>query len=92
MATSIILREYSMVDHWKCLLSCSVVATTAFLYGMDIIIVDTLQAMPGFLEVRSDGGKLAALKDVVLKMAHLSHWGSKHSLPAEKEGDNNQMA
>lgn len=46
--------RYDMKDHWRCLLSCSVVSLTAMLYGGDVIIIDTLQAMPGFLEVRSD--------------------------------------
>lgn len=46
-------KQYEMKDHWRCLLSCSVVALTAMLYGGDVIIIDTLQAMPGFLEVRS---------------------------------------
>ncbi|KAG8169102.1 hypothetical protein KVR01_001851 [Diaporthe batatas] len=44
-------KQDRMTNHWRCLLSCSVVALTAMLYGVDVIIIDTLQAMPGFLEV-----------------------------------------
>ncbi|KAH8785131.1 general substrate transporter [Diaporthe sp. PMI_573] len=51
MAESPVSTHYGMKDHWRCLLSCSVVALTAMLYGGDVIIIDTLQAMPGFLEV-----------------------------------------
>lgn len=52
MAASPALTQYGMMDHWRCLLSCSIVASTAFLYGWETINFDTLQAMPGFLEVR----------------------------------------
>lgn len=53
MKDSTVAKQYGMMDHWRCLLSCSLVASTAFLYGWETINFDTLQAMPGFLEVRS---------------------------------------
>lgn len=52
MADSTVAKQYGMLDHWRSLLSCSIVASTAFLYGWETINFDTLQAMPGFLEVR----------------------------------------
>lgn len=54
MKDSTVAKEYGMMDHWRSLLSCSLVASTAFLYGWETINFDTLQAMPGFLQVRSD--------------------------------------
>lgn len=50
VAASPVSTQYGVMDHWRCLLSCSIVASTAFLYGWETINFDTLQAMPGFLE------------------------------------------
>lgn len=54
MADSTVAKRYGMLDHWRSLMSCSIVASTAFLYGWETINFDTLQAMPGFLEVRQE--------------------------------------
>lgn len=59
-------QQYGMMDHWRCLLSCSIVASTAFLYGWETINFDTLQAMPGFLEVRYNFQVLALVQRGVI--------------------------
>lgn len=45
-------RQESMAAHWKCLVTCCLVAFCPFEYGLDFGCIGGLQAMPGFLQVR----------------------------------------
>lgn len=44
---------YSIRDHWKCLAACTLVSMCPFQYGLDFGLIGGLQAMIGFLKVRS---------------------------------------
>lgn len=73
MADTGVLKHDRMMDHWRCLLSCSVVALSAMLYGGDVIIIDTLQAMPGFLEVGSWYPK-PFMRKIVIEQLYTGLW------------------
>lgn len=77
MAASPVSTRYGLRDHWRCLLSCSIVASTAFLYGWETINFDTLQAMPGFLEVRFNYQVLALVGNNVVKPLGTGLWKSR---------------
>ncbi|KAH8819242.1 MFS transporter [Xylogone sp. PMI_703] len=44
-------RHESMAAHWKCLVTCCLIAFCPFEYGLDFGCIGGLQAMPGFLQV-----------------------------------------
>ena len=41
-------------DHWRCFLACGLIILSPFQYGIDFGLIGGLQAMPGFLKVRSE--------------------------------------
>ncbi|RYP63926.1 hypothetical protein DL771_009038 [Monosporascus sp. 5C6A] len=45
------LPETSLWANWKCLLICAAVAAASMQYGLDSVVMASLQAMPGFLVV-----------------------------------------
>jgi len=45
--------EWHIKDHWKCLVACSLVSLCPFQYGLDFGLISGVQAMVGFLRVRT---------------------------------------
>lgn len=43
----------TLLQNWKCVLACTLVSMSPFQYGIDFGAIGGLQAMRGFLEVRT---------------------------------------
>lgn len=50
---AVLEEKYTIKSHWKCLAACTLMSMCPFQYGLDFGLIGGLQAMVGFLKVRS---------------------------------------
>lgn len=50
---AVLEEKHTIKSHWKCLAACTLMSMCPFQYGLDFGLIGGLQAMVGFLKVRS---------------------------------------